>query len=75
MVHPVGFVRTSPLFSLRRALFTYGLALLFVTVDASFVHLLGASAPAEIAAETLVHGTGFYLGFTVLALFGADVRL
>lgn len=62
-------VRASPLFSIRRAVFTYALAFLISLSDMWFLRLLEINTPEELMTQTLIHGTGFYLGYTFIALF------
>lgn len=57
-------IRASPLFSIRRALFTYSLALLISLSDMWVIHILGISTPEDLLSQTFVHGTVFYLGFS-----------
>lgn len=33
------------------------------------IHGLGINTPEELLTQTLIHGTGLYLGFTLMALF------
>lgn len=65
----IGQIRASPLFSIRRALFTYSLAFLISLSDMWLIHVLGINTLEELLTETLIHGTGFYLGYTFIALF------
>lgn len=64
----------SPLFSIRRAVFTYSLAFLISLSDMWLIHLLGINTLEELLTQTLIHGTGFYLGYTIIALFNGDSR-
>ena len=59
----------SPLFSVRRAVFTYALAFLISLSDMWLVHVSGVNMPEELVVQTFIHGTGFYLGYTLIALF------
>lgn len=65
----LGQLQASPLFSIRRAVFTYALAFLISVSDMWLIHILGINTPAELLTQTLIHGTGFYLGYTLIALF------
>ena len=60
---------TSPLLSIHRAVFTYSLAFLISLSDMWLTHIIGISTPEELLTQTLIHGTGFYLGLTLVALF------
>ncbi|WP_227378330.1 hypothetical protein [Haladaptatus halobius] len=62
-------LRASPLLSIRRAVFTYALAFLISLSDMWFIHFLGIITPEELLIQTGIHGTGFYLGYTFIALF------
>lgn len=62
-------IRSSPLFSARRLAFTLTLAFLFSFLDWRVVGLLGIAGLREVAANTVVHGLGFYLGYTIIALY------
>ena len=33
------------------------------------IHVLGIDTPEELLIQTLIHGTGFYLGYALIALF------
>ena len=64
--------QSSPLFSIRRAVFTYSLAFLISLSDMWLIHLLGINTPEELLTQTLIHGTGFYLAYTIIALFNGE---
>ncbi|WP_254768785.1 hypothetical protein [Salinilacihabitans rarus] len=65
-------MRSSPLFSGQRLVATVGLAFAISLVDVRFVNLAGIETVADLLGRTVVHGLGFYLGFTVAALFDAE---
>ncbi|QDX39484.1 hypothetical protein [Salarchaeum sp. JOR-1] len=67
-------IQTSPLFSIRRAVFTYLLAFLISLSDMWLIHAVGIDTPEELLTQTLIHGTGFYLGYTLLALFNRSTK-
>lgn len=62
-------LRSSPLLSIHRAIFTYCLAFLIAMSDMWVIHLPGINTSTELLTQTLIHGTGFYLGYTLIALF------
>lgn len=62
-------LQASPLISIRRAVFTYSLAFLISLSDMWLTHIIGINTPEELLTQTLIHGTGFYLGLTLAALF------
>lgn len=62
-------MQASPLFRVRRAVFTYTLAFLISLSDMWFIQMVGINTPEELLTQTVIHGTGFYLGYTLLALF------
>lgn len=62
-------MRASPLLSIRRAAVTYCLAFLISLSDMWLIHLLEINTPEELLTQTVIHGTGFYLGYTLIALF------
>ncbi len=68
-------IRANFLFSLRRAVFGYSLALLVSLSDMWLIHALGISTPDDLLTQTLVHGTGLYLGFTLMALFNRPAEI
>ena len=61
-------LQSSPLLSIRRAVFTYPLAFLTSLSDLWLTHIIGISTAKEHLTQTLIHGTGFYLGLTLVAL-------
>lgn len=65
-------IQSSPLFNVRRAILTYALAFVFSLVDIYLIHLQDINTPEELLIETLIHGTGFYLAFTFIALVNND---
>lgn len=65
-------IQSSPLFSARRAIFIYAFAFLIALVDMYLIHLKDINTPEELLIQTLIHGTGFYLAFTLMALFNDD---
>jgi len=67
-------IQTSPLFSIRRAVFTYLLAFLISLSDMWLIHILNINTPEELLTQTLIHGTGFYLGYTLIALFNIPIK-
>jgi hypothetical protein len=67
-------IQASPLFSIRRAIFTYLLAFLISLSDMWLIHILEINTPEELLAQTLIHGTGFYLGYTLIALFNIPTK-
>ena len=67
-------IQASPLFSIRRAVFTYLLAFLISLSDMWLIHVLGINTPEELLIQTLIHGTGFYLGYTIIALFSRSTE-
>jgi|AntDeeMinimDraft_5_1070356.scaffolds.fasta_scaffold14354_2 hypothetical protein len=62
-------LQASSFFSIHRIVFTYSLAFLISLSDMWLTHIIGISTPEELLTHTLIHGTGFYLGFTLVALF------
>ncbi|SER12874.1 hypothetical protein SAMN04489841_3024 [Natrinema salaciae] len=67
-------MQASALFSIRRAVFTYCLAFLISFSDRWLIQVLGINTPEELLIQTLVHGTGFYLGYTFTALVTRPTR-
>ncbi|MFC6723268.1 hypothetical protein ACFQE1_02435 [Halobium palmae] len=67
-------MQSSPLLSVRRLLFTYGVAFLISLSDMFLIQFLGINTATELMTQTLIHGTGFYLGFTLIALFDTSPR-
>jgi hypothetical protein len=61
-------IQSSRLLSLRRAVFAYAIAVLIALSDMWLVQLFGIRTPEELLVQTLVHGTGFYLGYTFISL-------
>lgn len=68
-------LRSSPLFSVRRLVITFVIAFLITLVDMLVIHLLGVETLSDLATETFIHGLGLYGAFTIMALFGMDLRL
>ena len=64
-----------PLFSIRRAIFTYSLAFLMFINDMYLIHVLDIDTPEELLIQTLIHGTGAYLGFTCVALVNRPTEI
>lgn len=62
-------MQASILFSVPRALVTYSIAFFISLTDVLFIHLVGINTPEELLIQTLIHGTGFYLGYTGVAVF------
>jgi len=38
------------------------------------IHFSGINTLEELLIQTLIHGTGFYLGYTLIALFNRPTR-
>lgn len=64
--------QSSPLFSVRRAIFTYAFAFIISLVDMYLIHLKDINTTEELLIQTLISGTGFYLALTLMALFNND---
>lgn len=63
-------MQASPLLSLRRAAATYFIAFFVSLTDKWFIHIVGINTLEELLIQTLIHGTGFYIGYTGIAIFG-----
>ncbi|MFC4989119.1 hypothetical protein ACFPFO_15355 [Saliphagus infecundisoli] len=67
-------LQESRLVSIRRAVLTYSVAFLISLSDMWLTHIIGISTPEELLTETLIHGTGFYLALTLIALFNVPTE-
>lgn len=63
------FVRSSPLFGVRRLVFALVLAVCIVATDVFFVRFKDLQTTADVAGEVAVLTLGLYGGFTIMALF------
>ncbi|MFC4360430.1 hypothetical protein ACFO0N_20995 [Halobium salinum] len=63
------FLRLSPLFSIRRFTLCLLVTVFVVTTDVLFIHLKDIKTVTEFVTEVGIHTLGFYIGFTVVALF------
>lgn len=66
--------RSGLLFSLRRAVFTFGLAFFVVLSDMLVIHLGGVTTLQGLIEQTIILGLGLYFGYTVFAIFGTEIR-
>ena len=63
------FVRSSPLFSIRRLAFCLVVVTLVVTTDVVFIHFKDVQTTTDFVTEVAIHTLGIYGGFTITALF------
>ncbi|GAA0255431.1 hypothetical protein ACFFQF_16625 [Haladaptatus pallidirubidus] len=66
--------RSGLLFSLRRAIFTFGIAFIVVLFDMLVIHLGGVTTLQGLIEQTIILGFGLYFAYTVLAIFGTEIR-
>lgn len=67
-------LRASPLFGLRRLLVAFVGAFVLCLFDMFFINLFGIATVLDLLEETLIHGLGFYLALTIMAVFGTEIR-
>jgi hypothetical protein len=67
--------RLDPLFSLRRAILTFGLAFLVVLSDILVIHIGGVTTLQGLIEQTIILGLDLYLAYTVIAIFGTGIRI
>lgn len=60
-------IRESPLVSGGRLLAAFGLAFLASLLDWQLLGLIGVKSLGELLVNTLIHGIGIYVGFTIAA--------
>ncbi len=63
------FVRSSPLFSIRRLAFGIVLTVFIVATDVLFIHLQDIQTTADFVSKVAIHTLGAYGAFTIMALF------
>lgn len=68
-------LRSGMAFDLRRFLFTFGLGFLIALTDMLVVHFFGVETVPELIVRTVIIGLGSYIAYTVLAIFGTEIRL
>jgi len=66
----LNFLRSSPLFSIRRLGFALLLTVFVLVTDVLFIRFMDIQTTADFVYETVIHTLGAYGGFTIMALFG-----
>ncbi len=66
--------RSGLLFSLRRAIFTFGLAFFVVLSDVLVIHMSGVTTLQGLIEQVVIHGLGLYLAYTLRGIFGSGIR-
>lgn len=67
--------RLDSLFSLRRAILTFGLVFLVVLSDMVVIHIGGVTTLQGLIEQTIILGLGLYLAYTLIAIFGTGIRI
>lgn len=63
------FVRSSPLFSIRRLAFSLVIVVFVVAADVLFIHLKDIQTTVDFVTEVMIYTLGTYGGLTIAALF------